>query len=157
LFKKVSVSSGEINYLPPSTSIQHSQEETPTKILMELSAPPKLSNPGSSRVKRSLHGEVLTTSQNTERKKQKTNSTKNHFKKIVQIPTESSSHQDDDDCCKECEEYYYLTREECDSIKCSVCEKWLHENCTISSKTCIDCGRNKRPKSLGKRTKKREK
>jgi uncharacterized membrane protein YvbJ len=22
------------------------------------------------------------------------------------------------------------------------CEKWLHESCSIFSKTCIDCGRN---------------
>jgi hypothetical protein len=78
--KNVSKPSGEINYLPPSTPTQHSQEETPTKMLMELSAPPKLSTPGPSRVQRSLHGEVLTTSQNTEKKKQKTKSTKNHFK-----------------------------------------------------------------------------
>jgi hypothetical protein len=120
---------------------------------MELSAPPKLSNPGPSRVKRSLHGDILTTSQNIEKKKQKTKSTKNNFKKIIQIPNESSSHQDDDDCCEECKEYYYLRKEECDWIKCSVCEKWLHENCTIVSKTCIDCGRNKRSKSLGKRAK----
>jgi hypothetical protein len=102
--KNVSKSSREINTLPPSTPTQHSQEETPTKItkiLMELSAPPKLSNTRPSRIKRSLHGEVLTTSQNIEKKKQKTKSTKNHFKKIVQIPNEGSSHQDDDDCCKE--------------------------------------------------------
>jgi hypothetical protein len=67
--KNVSKSSGETNYLPPSTPTQHSQEETPTKILMELSPPPKISNPGPSRVKRSLHGEVLTTLQNIDKTK----------------------------------------------------------------------------------------
>jgi hypothetical protein len=72
-----------------------------TKILMELSSPPKLSNLGPSRLKRSQHGEVLATSQNIDKKKQKTRSMKNNFKKIIQIPN-SSSYQDDYNCCKEC-------------------------------------------------------
>jgi hypothetical protein len=72
----------------------------------------KTINPGPSRVKRRLHGEVLTTSQNTEKNKQKSKSTKNHFKKTVQIPNESSSHQDDNDFSKECKEYYHLTKED---------------------------------------------
>lgn len=56
---------------------------------------------GPSRVRSSLHGEILTVSKNTEKKKQKTRTMKNNFKKIILIPN-SSSHQDGDDCCKEC-------------------------------------------------------
>jgi hypothetical protein len=68
---------------------------------------------------------------------------KNIFKKTVHNPNSSNSDKNDDsDCCEECEEYYYIRKEECDWIKCSVCEKWLHENRTIFSKTCIDCGSN---------------
>lgn len=52
----MSKSSGEMNCLPPLTPIQHSQEEVQTEILIELSPPPKLSNSGPSRIKRSLTG-----------------------------------------------------------------------------------------------------
>jgi hypothetical protein len=62
----------------------------------------------------------------------------------------NSDKNNDSDCCKECEECYYVTKEECDWIKCSFCEKWLHENYTNFSKTCIDCGRNNRSRKLKK-------
>jgi len=42
-----------------------------------------------------------------------------------------------------------ITKQECDWIKCTVCEKWLREKRSIFSKTCIDiCS-----KYLEKRTK----
>jgi hypothetical protein len=44
-----------------------------------------------------------------------------------------------------------VTKEECDWIKCSFYEKWLSENCTIFSETCIDCGNGS--KNLRKRKK----
>jgi hypothetical protein len=74
---------------------------------------------------------------------------KNCFQKVVPNPNWSNFDKNDNsDYCKECKEYYYVIKEECDWIKCSVCEKWLHENCTIFSKTCIDCGRNNRSRNL---------
>jgi hypothetical protein len=81
-----------------------------------------------------------------------------NFRKMVHNPnTRNSDKNDDSDCCKECKEYYYVAKEECDWIKCSLCERWLHENCTIFSKPCIDCGRinrSKNPKQRKKSTKK---
>jgi hypothetical protein len=69
------------------------------------------------------------------------------FKKMVYNPNSSNSDKNyDSDCCKECKEYCCVTKEECDWIKCSLCEKWLHENCTIFSKTCIEFGRNNHSK-----------
>jgi hypothetical protein len=62
----------------------------------------------------------------------------------------NSDKNDDSDICKECKEYYYVKKGECDWIKCSFCEKWLLENCTIFSQTCIDCGRNNSSKNLKK-------
>ena len=68
---------------------------------------------------------------------------------MVHNPHVSNSDKNDDsDCCEECNEYCCVTKEECDWIKCSLCEKWLHENCTVFSKTCIDCGRNNCYKDL---------
>jgi hypothetical protein len=73
---------------------------------------------------------------------------------MVKNPKSSYSDKNDDiDCCKECKEYCCVKKEEYDWIKFSFCEKWLHENCTLSSKTCIDCGRNNRSKNLNKRKK----
>jgi hypothetical protein len=108
---------------------------------MELSPPPKLSNSGPSKVTRSLRGEVLTSSPVIQKKKLKAKRMKNNFKEMVRNPNSSNADKNDDsDCCKECKEYYSVTKEGCDWIKCSDCEKWLHENCTIFFKTCIDCG-----------------
>jgi hypothetical protein len=54
---------------------------------------------------------------------------KNNVKKMVHNPNSSSSDKNNDsDCCEECKEYCYVTKDECDWIKCSFCEKWLHEN-----------------------------
>ena len=92
---------------------------------------------------------VLTTSQIIQTKKLKATHTKNNFKKIVHNPNSNNSDKNgDSDCCAECKEYCYVTKEECAWIKCSFCEKWLHENYTISSQTCLDCGRNNRSKNL---------
>ena len=134
-----------------STPTQTSQKQTPTKILMELSPPQKLLNSGPSRVTRSLYGEVLTSSPFNQKKNQRTVRTKNNFIKMVHTSNSSNSEKNDDrDNCKECKEYYYVMKQECGWIKCSVCEKWLHENCTIFSKTCSDCGHNNRFKNLEK-------
>jgi hypothetical protein len=133
----------------PSTPIQVSQEETPTKTFMELSPPPKLSNSGSSRVTRSLHREVLTSSPIIYKKKLKAKHMKNNFKKMVHNPNSSNSDKNDGSgCCKECKEYYCVTKEECDWIKCSFCKKVgaLHN----FSKSCLDCGRIIRSKNLTK-------
>lgn len=46
-----------------------------------------------------------------------------------------------DDRCIECNECYYTTKEKCDWIKCTVCEKWLHETCPVFACHCINCGR----------------
>jgi hypothetical protein len=125
-----------------------------TKIVTEMCPRRNLSNSGPSRVTRSLHEEVLTRSPITRKKKQKAGHAKNSFKKMVHSPSSSNSDiQDDSDCCKECEEYHKLKKQECDWIKCSVCEKLLHENCTIFSKTYTDYGRNIRNKDLEKRKK----
>jgi hypothetical protein len=73
---------------------------------------------------------------------------------MVQNPNLSNSDKNDDgDCCKGWKEYYYATKEECDWIKCSFCEKWLFENCTILSKTWIDFGSRSLSKNLEKRKK----
>jgi hypothetical protein len=73
---------------------------------------------------------------------------------MFHFPSSSNSVvHDDSDCCKECKEYYKLTKQECDWIKWSVCEKLLHENCTIFSKTYTDYGRNNGTKDLEKRKK----
>jgi hypothetical protein len=65
-----------------------------------------------------------------------------------------SDKNEESDCRKECKEYCCVTKGECDWIKCSLCEKWLHENCTIFSKTYMDCGRNNRSRNLNKPTQK---
>jgi hypothetical protein len=58
----------------------------------------------------------------------------NNFKKMVHNPKSSiSDKKDESDCCKERKEYY-VTQEECDWIKYSACEKWLHETAQFSSK-----------------------
>lgn len=44
-------------------------------------------------------------------------------------------------------------KKERNCLKFSICEKWLHENYTIFSGTCIDCGHNNRSTYLEKRTK----
>jgi hypothetical protein len=76
---------------------------------------------------------------------------KNNFKKMVHNPNSNNSDKNgDSDCLRECKEYCCVTKEECDWIKCSVCEKWLYENCTICSKSCIDFGRNNRSQHLKK-------
>jgi hypothetical protein len=70
---------------------------------MEISPPPKLSNSGPSRVRRSLHGEVPTSSPIIHKKKLKAKCKRNNFKKIVHNPNSSNSDKNDDsDCCKEC-------------------------------------------------------
>jgi hypothetical protein len=101
---------------------------------------------------------VLTSLPIIQKKKLKAKYMKNNFKKMVHNPNSINSDKNyDSDCCRECEEYCCVTKEECDWIKCSVCEKWLLENCTTCSKTCIDCGRNYRSmnlKELKKSTKK---
>ena len=66
----------------PATSVQVFQEETPNKILTELPPPPKLSNLGPSRVTRSLHGDVLTSSLVIQKMKQKAKYMRNNFKKM---------------------------------------------------------------------------
>ena len=74
----------------PSTHIQVSQDEMPTKSFMELSPPPKLSNSGPSRVTRSLHGEVLTSLPIIQKKKLKAKYMKSNFKKMVHYPNSSN-------------------------------------------------------------------
>jgi hypothetical protein len=121
---------------------------------MELSSPPKLSNSRPSRVKGSLHGEVHTSSPIIQKKKLKAKRMKNNFKQMFDKPNSSNSDKNDDsDCCEECKEYCCVTKEECDWIKHSVCEKWLRENCTYLSKTCIDCGHKNCSENVKKRTK----
>jgi hypothetical protein len=78
---------------------------------MELSPPQKLSNSGPSRVRRSLHGEVLTSLPIIQEKKLKAKHMENNFKKMVHNPNSSNC---DSDCCKECKEYCCVTKEECD-------------------------------------------
>jgi hypothetical protein len=121
---------------------------------MELVSPPKWSNSGPWRVTRSLHGEVLTSSPVIHKMKLKAKHMKNNFKKMVHNPNSSNSDRYyDSDWCKECKEYCCVTKEERDCIKCSVCGKWLHENCTICCKTCIDSGSNNRYMNCEKRKK----
>lgn len=142
-----------------SSVVPFSQMETPTKTLLEISPSPKIAIPKTSRVKRNIHGELLT-SENRQKvatkdvsKKQK--SVAKASKKVVELTSSDTDNSEngDDDRCKECHEYYYVTREECDWIMCIVCKKWLHENCTKFSDTCIDCGRNNKSKK-GKNVKK---
>jgi hypothetical protein len=73
---------------------------------MELSLPPKLSNSWPSRVTRSLHGDVLTSLPNIQKKKKlKAKHMKRNFKKKVHNPNSSNSDKNDDsDLCKECKE-----------------------------------------------------
>jgi hypothetical protein len=60
---------------------------------------------------------------------------------MVHNPNCSNSYKSDDsDCCKECKEYYCVTKQDCEWIKCPVSEKWMLENCTSLSKTCLDFG-----------------
>jgi hypothetical protein len=122
----------------PKTPIQVFQEETATESLMEFPPPPKLSNSVPSRVTRSIHGVDVTSSPVIQKNKLKVRHMKNNFKKMVHNPNSSNSDKNDDsDCCTECKEYCCGTKEECEWIKCSLCGKWLHENCTIGSKTCM--------------------
>ena len=159
-----------------STPTQSCQKETPTKILMELSPPPKITKPGPSRARRSLNELVLTGTENIEKRqnvcaarKLKSEPKKANLKRrankastvseslVVPVDDEDDDgdddDDDDDDRCKECNEFYYLTKEECDWIKCCDCGRWLHENCTIFPKYCIDCGRKQKSKNNGKNAK----
>jgi len=122
-----------------------------TEFIMKFSSSQELSNSYLSSVKRSLSGKVFTSSPVTQRKKQKTRLMKNSFKETVHRPNSSNYH--DSDCCKECMECYCVTKQEYEWIECTVCGKWLHEKCSIFSKTCIDCGHNICSKYLEQRTK----
>jgi len=83
---------------------------------------------------------------------------KNSFKEVVHNPNSSNSDNGDyNDCCKECKEYYCVTEQDCQWIKCPVCEKWMLENYTSLSKTCLDCGHNIRFEWLEKLEKSTEK
>jgi hypothetical protein len=83
---------------------------------------------------------------------------KKKFKKIVHNRNSRDSDKDNEsDCCKECKECYCVPKGKCGWIKCLVCEKWLHENCTILSQTCVDCGRNNGSKDLEKQKKSTDK
>lgn len=111
----------------------------------------------------SLHQKspVLTSSPNIQGKKQDAKAMKHNFKEMVDKQNSSNSEKNDSsDCCKECKDYYYVRKKECGWRKCSVCERWLHENCKIFSKTHIDFGCNncsKCPEKRKKSTKKHEK
>jgi hypothetical protein len=65
----------------------------------------------------------------------------------------NSDKNGDSGWCKKCNKYNYVTQQEYEWIKFSVCEKWLHEKCTIFSQTRIDFGHNNRCKNLEKREK----
>jgi hypothetical protein len=61
------------------------------------SQPPKLPNPGPSRIKINFHEEDFTSSQNI-KNEQTTKYVMNNFKNIAQILNSSNSDQDDDSC-----------------------------------------------------------
>lgn len=84
----------------------------------------------------------------------KTEPKKRGVKRLARETSTSGDSDEGDDRCKECKEYYYLTKEECDWIKCCECERWLHENCTIFTTFCIDCGRRPSSKNKSKKCEK---
>lgn len=98
---------------------------------------------GSSRVTRSLRIEVLTNSPINQRKTQKAKCTKNNIKEKVRNSKQGNSNKfNERDFCTERKENCCVTKQERSWIKCSVCEKLLHQNCIIFSETCIAYGRN---------------
>lgn len=132
----------------PSTSRQTSTDkETPTKILEESNPIPKLP---SSTVKRKQVACILTSPENVSKKTSNVNLIKGAAKKrkLAGTALKSSSSisastpiKDDTNVCLECWENYYLTKKKTDWIKCSLCQKWLHESCTMYSPHCNNCGR----------------
>jgi hypothetical protein len=113
------------------------------KFLMKISAPPQLSNSGSSGATTSLRREVLTSSPIIQRKTQKATCAKNNFQEMVHNPKSGNSDKyDERDCYTECEEHCCVTKQEWSWVKCSVCEKLLHQNFKIFSQTCIEYGRS---------------
>jgi predicted metal-dependent HD superfamily phosphohydrolase len=74
---------------------------------------------------------------------------------MVHNPKSGNSYKyDERDCCTEREEHCWVTKQEWSSIKCAVCEKFLHQNCIIIfSETRIEYGHNNDSKYLEKRTK----
>lgn len=62
---------------------------------------------------------------------------------VVYASSDEASDIDDDDCF-ECGEHYYSTQSRDDWIQCIVCEKWLHESCTMYLNMCNRCGRQKK-------------
>jgi hypothetical protein len=86
----------------PSTPNQVSQEQTPTKILMELPPPLKF-----------IKLKAIKGSPFIQKKKEAAEPKKTDFKKMVCYW--NSSHSDTNnknDCCKECKEYFYVTKQD---------------------------------------------
>jgi len=65
----------------------------------------------------------------------------------------NSDKYDERDYCSERKEHCCVKKQEWSWIRCSVCEKLLHQNCIIFSETCVEYGRNNNSKYLEKRTK----
>ena len=147
----------------PTTSAQPS----PTKLLNELSPLPNLSrDSGCKTNKRKQCALELTSPDNIQKRRQqqvnkkikesmktqKNNGRKLKTSKSKDVRREEFSSYDgsqgikhpvsqDSNKCAECWENYFLTKKKDDWIKCSKCNEWLHETCTIYQSMCNNCGR----------------
>jgi hypothetical protein len=83
------------------TPNQISQEQTPTNIVIELSAPPTLSNSRRSKIRLSAR-----------RRKKKPSLRRIISIKYFAIATPVIQKNDDSDCSKVCKEYYYMTKQD---------------------------------------------
>lgn len=62
----------------------------------------------------------------------------------MQCPSSDEISDIEDTDCVECGEHYYSTKSKDDWIQCIVCNRWLHESCTMYPNMCNRCLRQKK-------------
>jgi len=92
-----------------------------------------------SRIKRSTHAGCVTSQQDFWRRtKVTTNPKKDIVNRIIRTLNSSNCDEQDDDGCRNSSTgYCCVMKLQCKWIQISVCDKSLHENCTMLSKTRI--------------------
>lgn len=73
----------------------------------------------------------------------KVQKTKHISKKRAIIESDESQDEANDYECVECFDDYQKTKSKVDWIKCIMCRKWLHEDCTLYGDYCNQCGRTR--------------
>lgn len=148
---------------------QNLSDITPSKFLLEISPVPKIPRPIIKRKKQSA--QVLTSVENiqtkkaaeeqkakkliksTKRKAKDKIANRSVSKKISKEDWLSSDEEplaskinvtEQETVCVECFEEYSKTTKSVDWIKCTVCQLWLHETCSLYQNVCNICGRKKK-------------